>query len=214
MLELLIKAVLAYLVGSVIGSLLVARLMGGGDIRSEGSGNAGGTNAFRTRGWSFAVPVVLIDAGKGVLAVLFIAHLPLPFVPQTLFDLRWIEVACGTAAIAGHVWPAWYGWRGGKGMATYLGVLGALAWPVLVMALLVWVIVLILTGYVSLAAMVAAAAVAAYALLITGFSPLFVFGLVMAAFIVYTHRSNLVRLRDGTEYRFEKAMLLNRLLGG
>lgn len=213
MLELLIKALLAYLVGSVIGSLLVARLMGGGDIRAEGSGNAGGTNAFRTRGWVFAVPVVLIDAGKGVLAVLLIAHLPLPFVPPAMFDVRWIEVACGAAAVVGHVWPAWYGFRGGKGMATYLGVLGALAWPVLVMALLVWVIVLVLTGYVSLATMVAAAAVAVYALLITGFSPLFVFGLLMAAFIVFTHRSNLVRLRDGTEYRFEKAMLLNRLLG-
>jgi glycerol-3-phosphate acyltransferase PlsY len=214
MLELLIKAVLAYLLGSVIGSLLMGRLMGGVDVRSEGSGNAGGTNAFRTRGWKFALPVVVIDAGKGVIAVLLIAQLPIPFIEPAMFRLEWIAVACGAAAVIGHVWPVWYGFRGGKGMATYLGALGALAWPVLVMALLVWVIVLVLTGYVSLATMIAAAAVAIYALLITGLSPLFWFGLAMALFMIFTHRSNLTRLRDGTEFRFEKAMLLNRLIGG
>lgn len=213
MLELVIKAVIAYLLGSVIGSLIVGRLAGGVDIRSEGSGNAGGTNALRTRGWKFALPVMLIDVGKGLVAVLVLAPLALPLVPEAAFHPRWIEVACGAAAVIGHVWPIWYGFRGGKGMATYLGVLGALAWPVLVVALLVWVVVVTLTGYVSLATMVAAAAVAVYSLLITGFSPLFVFGLVMAFFIVYTHRSNLARLRDGTEFRFEKVMLFRRILG-
>lgn len=213
MLELFIKVVLAYLLGSVIGSLLVGRVMGGVDVRSEGSGNAGGTNAFRTRGWKFALPVVLIDAGKGVLAVLLIAPLAIPFVESAAFRPEWIAVACGAAAIIGHVWPIWYGFRGGKGMATYLGALGALAWPVLAMALLVWVIVLVLTGYVSVATMIAAIAVAVYALLITGFGPLFWFGLVTAAFMIFTHRSNVVRLREGTEFRFEKVMLLNRVIG-
>ncbi|HEX7031302.1 MAG TPA: glycerol-3-phosphate 1-O-acyltransferase PlsY [Gammaproteobacteria bacterium] len=213
MLELLIKAVIAYLLGSIIGSLVVGRLAGGVDIRSEGSGNAGGTNALRTRGWKFALPVMLIDVGKGVLAVLVVARLPLPWVPEAAFEPEWVAVACGAAAVIGHVWPVWYRFRGGKGMATYLGVLGVLAWPVLVMALLVWVIVLILTGYVGLATMLAAAAVAVYSLLITGFGPLFVFGLVMALFIVFTHRTNVARLRDGTEYRFEKAMLFKRVLG-
>ncbi|HEX7030624.1 MAG TPA: glycerol-3-phosphate 1-O-acyltransferase PlsY [Gammaproteobacteria bacterium] len=213
MLELLIKAILSYLLGSVIGSLLVGRLSGGVDIRSEGSGNAGGTNAFRTQGWKFALPVIVIDAGKGILAVLVVARLPLPWIPEALFRPEWIAVACGAAAVIGHVWPAWYRFRGGKGMATYLGVLGVLAWPVLVMALMVWVIVLILTGYVSLATMIAAAAVAVYSLLITGIGPLFVFGLAMALFMVFTHRGNVSRLRDGTEYRFEKAMLFKRVLG-
>lgn len=213
MFELLIKALVAYLLGSVIGSLVVGRLAGGTDIRTEGSGNAGGTNAFRTRGWKFALPVVLIDAGKGVLAVLVLAPLDLPLVPRAAFDPDWIAVACGAAAIVGHVWPVWFGFRGGKGMATYLGVLGALAWPVLVAALLVWLVVLMLTGFVSLATMLAAFAAAAYSLLVTGLGPLFVFALATAAFMVFTHRSNVVRLRDGNEHRFEKAMLFRRVLG-
>lgn len=213
MLELFIKALTSYLIGSIIGSLVIGRLAGGVDIRAEGSGNAGGTNALRTRGWKFALPVMLIDIGKGLLAVLAVAPLTLPLVPEAMFHPGWVAVACGGAAVIGHVWPIWYGFRGGKGMATYLGVLGALAWPVLVVALLVWIVVVTLTGYVSLATMVAAAAVAVYSLLVTGFGPLFVFGLAMAFFIVYTHRSNVIRLRDGNEYRFEKVMLFRRMLG-
>lgn len=213
MLELVIKVIISYLLGSVIGSLVMGRMAGGVDIRSEGSGNAGGTNALRTRGWKFALPVVLIDAGKGVLAVLVIAPLMLPLVPEATFRAEWIAMACGIAAVVGHVWPVWHGFRGGKGMATYLGALGVLAWPALVVGMLVWLVALLFTGYVGLATMVAATAVAVYALLISGISPLFVFGLVMAGFIVYTHRSNLQRLRDGTEHRFEKAMIFRRLLG-
>ena len=213
MLELVIKAFAAYLLGSIIGSLLMGRLAGGVDIRSEGSGNAGGTNALRTRGWKFAVPVVLIDAGKGIAAVLLLAPVSLPLVPEAGFRPEWIAMACGVASVVGHVWPIWYGFRGGKGMATYLGALGVLAWPALLVALLVWIVVLLLTGFVGLATMIAAAAVAVYALLVSGISPLFVFGLVMAAFIVYTHRSNVKRMLDGTENRFEKVMIFRRLLG-
>lgn len=213
MLELVIKVIISYLLGAVIGSLAMGRLAGGVDIRSEGSGNAGGTNALRTRGWKFALPVVLIDAGKGVLAVLVVAPLMLPLVPEATFRAEWIAVACGIAAVVGHVWPVWHGFRGGKGMATYLGALGVLAWPALVVGMLVWLVALLFTGYVGLATMVAATAVAVYALLISGISPLFVFGLVMAVFIIYTHRSNVKRLRDGTEHRFEKAMIFRRLLG-
>ncbi len=213
MLELVIKALIAYLLGSVIGSLVVGRIAGGADIRTQGSGNAGGTNALRTRGWKFALPVMLIDVGKGVLAVLVVAPLDLPWIPEATFRAEWITVACAAAAVIGHVWPVWFGFRGGKGMATYLGVLGVLAWPVLVTALLVWLIVLLLTGYVSLATMIAAGAVAVYSLLIAGPGPLFAFGVVMALFLVFTHRSNVARLRDGSEYRFEKAMIFRRLLG-
>lgn len=213
MLELVIKALIAYLVGSVIGSLLLGRIAGGPDVRTSGSGNAGGTNAFRTRGWKFALPVVLIDVGKGVLVVLALPPLDLPLVPDAAFHDAWIAIACGAAAIIGHVWPVWFGFRGGKGMATYLGVLGALAWPVLVMALVVWIIVLLLTGFVSLATMLAAAATAVYTLLVDGIGPLFWFALPMAAFMVFTHRSNVKRLRDGVENRFEKVMVFRRLLG-
>lgn len=214
MLELLIKAALSYLLGAVIGSLLMGKLMGGTDIRGEGSGNPGGTNAFRTRGWKFALPVILIDAGKGLLAVLVIAPLALPFVEPFTGNPRWLPVVCGAAAVVGHVWPVWFGFRGGKGMATYVGALAGLSWPLLAVALLLWLVVLILTGYVSVATMLAAIGVALYALLVAGPGPFFVFGAVMAVFLVYTHRSNLARLREGTEHRFDKVMLLNRLIEG
>lgn len=213
MLEILIKALVAYLLGSVSGSLALARFFGGGDIRNEGSGNAGGTNALRTRGKLFAFWVMVIDVGKGVLAVTVVAPLAIPLVPEATFRPEWIAVTCGIAAMLGHVWPVLYGFRGGKGVATYVGVLGALAWPALVVALLIFAVVLILTGYVSLGSIVAPIAVALYLLLITGLGPLTVFGMVMAVFILFTHRSNVVRLRDGTENQFPKVMLLHRLFG-
>ena len=213
MVELVVKFILSYMVGSIIGSLVVGRIKGGVDIRSEGSGNAGGTNALRTRGKVFAFWVMLIDVGKGVLAVAVIAPISLPLVPEAAFRPEWIAVACGFAAMLGHVWPVFFGFRGGKGVATYVGVLGALAWPALVVALLIFAVVLILTGYVSLGSIVAPIAVALYLLLITGFGPLTVFGVAMALFILFTHRTNVVRLREGTENQFPKVMLLHRLFG-
>ena len=213
MIELVVKFILSYLVGSIIGSLVIARFTGGGDIRQEGSGNAGGTNALRTRGKLFALGVMLVDVGKGVFAVLVIASLDLPLVPDAAFHPDWIAVSCGVAAMVGHVWPVFFGFRGGKGVATYVGVLGALTWPALVVALLIFAVVLVLTGYVSLGSIVAPVAVAVYLLLITGFGPMTVFGIVMALFILFTHRSNIARLRDGTENQFPKVMLLHRLFG-
>ena len=212
MIELLIKALLSYLLGSVNGALLLGRLKGI-DIREMGSGNAGGTNALRTQGKGFALATMVIDVGKGVLAVLLVASLPLPLVPEAAFHPDWIAAACGAAAMLGHCFPVFYGFRGGKGMATFLGVLAAVSWPLLVLALIVFALVIMLTGYVSLATMLAAAAVPAYVLLIFGFGPLLAFGAFMAVFIAWTHRGNIQRLKAGTEDRFEKAMILRRLIG-
>lgn len=213
MFELLVKVLISYLLGSLIGSLIVGRLKGGVDIRTQGSGNAGGTNALRTQGKLFALWVMLIDVGKGVLAVAVVAPITLPFLPEADFHPMWIASACGAAAMVGHVWPAFFGFRGGKGMATYIGVLGALSWPALIVVLMIWALVVMLTGYVGLSTMIAAAAAPLFFLLTSGFGPLFVFGIAMALFIVFTHRSNIQRLRDGTENRFEKFMVLKRLIG-
>lgn len=212
MLELFIKVLLSYLLGSLIGSLIVGRLKGGVDIRESGSGNAGGTNALRTQGKFFAFWVMLIDVGKGVLAVAVVAHLPLPLIPDAAFNPAWLAAACGFAVVAGHVWPVFFGFRGGKGMATFLGVLAVVSWPALVTALIAWALVIMLTGYVGLATMIAAVTVPVYALLNFSGLPLLVFGVAMALFIIYTHRSNIARLRAGNENRFEKAMLLHRLI--
>src|SRR5690606_41510450 len=104
MFELLIKALLSYLLGAVIGSLVVGRFMGGTDIRSEGGGNPGGTNAFRTRGWKFALPVVLIDAGTRRVAVLLLAPLSLPPVAPFIGNSAFLAVSCVAAAGVGLCW--------------------------------------------------------------------------------------------------------------
>ena len=144
---------LAYLIGSVSGSLTLGRLRGV-DIRTQGSGNAGGTNAFRTQGAKFALGVVLVDIGKGALA----AWLALRFAPS---DGPLVPRALGFLAVLvaamGHVWPVWHGFRGGKGVGTLLGGMGV-RWPMALLPLFaVWVGVLVTTGYVGLASIIATA---------------------------------------------------------
>src|SRR5690606_15794244 len=122
MIELGLKFTLAYLLGSVLGSLVVGYLKGGVDIRKVGSGNAGGTNALRTQGKWFALWVMVIDVGKGILAAAVLPGLELPGVgvdPDVSRDLVLYAVALG--AIVGHVFPVWFDFRGGKGGATAAG---------------------------------------------------------------------------------------------
>lgn len=211
MLELGIKTLLAYLLGSLIGSLLVGRLRGGVDIRTLGSGNAGGTNALRTQGLAFAVWVMIIDIGKGWLAAGLLPPLSLPGVgidPQV--DRTWLAVACATAVVVGHVYPVWYGFRGGKGAATLVGVLVGLKPVALLPVFAVWLVVVMVTGFVGLATMISVASFPAY-VAITDASPstaLLVFGGVMTLFVCYTHRSNIERMLAGTESRAKRLWLL------
>ena len=194
----------AYLLGSLSGSLLLGKLRGV-DIRTQGSGNAGGTNAFRTQGAKFALGVIAIDIGKGALA----AWLGLRFAPQA--DAAWLAYATAFAATVGHVWPLWHGFRGGKGAATMVGGVAVL-WPASVPVLLaVWLCTLILTGYVGLSTMLAGAAFVALALAMHADVPRLAFAVAVALLLLFTHRANLARLRAGTESRFEKARLLHRL---
>ena len=211
MLELAVKSLLAYLLGSLIGSLLVGQLRGGVDIRKLGSGNAGGTNALRTQGVSFAIWVMIIDIGKGWLAAGVLAPLNLPGIgidPQIQRD--WLAVACAIAVVVGHVYPVWYGFRGGKGAATLIGVLVGLK-PIAVLPVFaVWLIVVMLSGFVGLATMVSVASFPAYLVLTdaTPSSALIAFGCVMAVFVCYTHRGNIERMRAGTENRARRLWLL------
>lgn len=195
----------AYLLGSLSGSLLLGRLRGV-DIRTLGSGNAGGTNALRTQGAAFALGTVLVDVGKGVIAVALAQRLG--------HGQAWLPYAAAAAAVFGHVWPVFHGFRGGKGAGTLVGVL-LMLWPVAVIVLVgVWLLVLSIGGYVGLATVLAAASLLPLALL-TGADVLGLgFVTAMALFIAYTHRSNLARLRAGTEPRFERARLWVRLRRG
>jgi glycerol-3-phosphate acyltransferase PlsY len=193
----------AYLLGSLSGSLLLGRLRGV-DIRTMGSGNAGGTNAFRTQGLAFALGVVVIDIGKGALA----AWLGLGFAPPA--SAAWLGHACAFAAVVGHVWPVWHGFRGGKGAATAVGALIVL-WPLSVPVMLaVWIGTLVLSGYVGLATVLAAMSAAVLGMALRVSMPLHLLTVAIALLLVYTHRANLARLRAGTESRFDKARLLHR----
>jgi glycerol-3-phosphate acyltransferase PlsY len=202
MLELSVKVLLAYLIGTLLGSLILGRLRGV-DIRAMGSGNAGATNALRTQGKAFALAVLLIDAGKGVLAVLWLAPAMLPGIGQDPdLSREWLTLACAFAVILGHVYPVWFGFRGGKGAATMIGVAAALDPRLLVPVLLCWFAVLLLTGYVGLATMIAAVAlVVAAHLMEPGNTPLLGFCILVAAFVIYTHRSNIARMWTGQENR-------------
>ncbi|MEA5445210.1 glycerol-3-phosphate 1-O-acyltransferase PlsY [Gammaproteobacteria bacterium AB-CW1] len=215
MLELGLIVLAAYLVGSVMGGLILRPLIGGADIRREGSGNAGATNALRTRGKGFAAAVAVIDVLKGVAAVALIPQLSLLTETAQALDPEWLMALCGVAVVFGHVWPLWHGFRGGKGAATLVGVMIVIAPMALLPILAVWLLVLVFSGYVGLATVLAAAVGPVYMLAIgeplTGM--LVTFTGVMFITIVYTHRSNLKRLARGEEARFEKAMLFRRRHG-
>jgi glycerol-3-phosphate acyltransferase PlsY len=208
-LELGIKALVAYLLGSVIGSLLLGSLRGV-DIRTQGSGNAGGTNALRTQGWAFALGVIVVDVGKALLAVGWLPGLALPGIGiDPGVDRQWLAVVCAAAVVFGHVYPVWHEFRGGKGAATLIGAVAVLAPMTLVPLLLMWLATVMLTGYVGLGTMLGTATVPLYfAFAVPRSVPLVVFGLVMAAFIVFTHRSNVRRMRDGVENRARRLWLL------
>ncbi len=209
MLELGVKTLLAYLLGSLLGSLVMGRLRGV-DIREQGSGNAGGTNALRTQGWRFALGVIVIDVGKALLAAGWLPGAALPLVaPDPLLDRDWLAVSCAAAAVIGHVYPVWYEFRGGKGAATLIGAVAVLEPLALLPVLLVWLAVVTLTGYVGLGTMLGAASLPVYfACQQPRLLPYVLFGLAMALFVVYTHRSNIARMRAGNENRARRLWLL------
>lgn len=207
MIGLLIKIALSYLLGSVSGSMVMGSLRHV-DIREKGSGSAGGTNAFRTQGLKFALFVVLIDIGKGFLAAWLIPLLDLGKL-DTGVSIEIQMLSCGFAAVVGHCFPLWHGFRGGKGAATAVGAL-LFIYPLVVIPMIsVWLIVLVLTGWVGLATMLAAVTMVPAFLWMDGVDGLLWFGIALAIFIIFTHRSNIRGLLNGTEYRFEKAMIRN-----
>jgi glycerol-3-phosphate acyltransferase PlsY len=216
MVELGLKLTLSYLIGSVIGSLVVGYFRGGVDIRTVGSGNAGGTNALRTQGKAFAFWVMVIDVGKGILATGVIPDLDIPgvgFDPE--IDRGLVLYGVAFAAIVGHVFPIWFGFRGGKGGATAAGLVLYLAPSVGVGVIAVWLLVVLLSGFVGLATISAGlAAVAVIGWTRLPAEPgLFAFACCTAALLIYTHRGNIRRMSNGTESRFSRPVM-SRLLGG
>jgi len=210
---LLIKLALSYLLGSVSGSMLMGKLKGV-DIREMGSGNAGGTNAFRTMGTSFALGVLFIDVLKGFIAVKFVPSLKLGGILTTnSLNMEFIHILCSIGVVLGHVYPVYYGFKGGKGAGTMVGVLAALFPIYLIIGLPIWLLILIFSGYVGLSTIIAAIVfpICTHIFYLKGiYSPFGLFSVMIALFIIYTHRSNIHRMVDGKENRFDKLMLFRR----
>jgi glycerol-3-phosphate acyltransferase PlsY len=186
----------AYLLGSFPTSYLVGRLRGI-DLREHGSGNLGGTNAYRVMGLSAGVPVVLVDVGKGFIPAYFFPS----WDGSAIGDLALLY---GLAAIAGHVWSVFMRFRGGKGVATGAGVLVALAPTSALIGLLVWIGVVSITRYVSVASIAAATQVPLTAWLTDESTSTVLFCAAIAIFVWWTHRDNLGRLIRGEENRFSQ----------
>ncbi len=189
-LALIVTAVLAYLVGSIPFGLLLARAMGLGNLREIGSGNIGATNVLRTGSKKAAALTLLLDAVKGAVPVLLARH---------LLGEDAAQVA-GLAAFLGHLFPVWIGFRGGKGVATFLGVVLALAWPVGVVACVTWLVVAYATRYSSLSALVAAALSPVWAWVL-GYQQTVGLILLLVVLIFLRHHENISRLIAGTESR-------------
>lgn len=212
MLELGLKLTAAFWLGSIMGGLVLGRLKGGVDLRGAGSGNVGGTNALRTQGALFALGVMIIDVGKGVVAVAWLPGLAVPAVSAApALDESLVRHACGLGAVLGHMFPVWHGFRGGKGGATAAGVLCALAPSLGVVIIALWIAVIFVTGFVGLATITAAVGAAAFAATrLPEQHGFFVFASLVAALIVYAHRANIARMLDGTESRMKRFFGLGR----
>ncbi|WP_210529437.1 glycerol-3-phosphate 1-O-acyltransferase PlsY [Rubellimicrobium arenae] len=187
---LLLWALFGYLLGSIPFGVLITRAAGLGDIRAIGSGNIGATNVLRTGRKGAALATLLLDGGKGAVAVLLARALAGEDAAQL----------AGFAAFLGHCFPVWLGFRGGKGVATFLGVLLAIAWPIGIAACLTWLATAVLVRISSLAALVAAVLAPLWAVLL-GWGEVALLALGLAALILIRHRPNIARLLAGTEPR-------------
>ncbi|RWP51569.1 glycerol-3-phosphate 1-O-acyltransferase PlsY [Mesorhizobium sp.] len=185
--DIVLALVFGYLLGSIPFGLLITRAAGLGDVRNIGSGNIGATNVLRTGNKGLAAATLLLDALKGTAAVLIAGH----FAPE-------LGPWAGLGAFLGHLFPVWLGFKGGKGVATYLGVLIALAWQVALIFAVVWLAVAFLFRFSSLAALTAAVVVpiALYVLSTPEIAGLFA---LMSLIVFIKHRANIARLLAGTE---------------
>ncbi|MEX0737511.1 MAG: glycerol-3-phosphate 1-O-acyltransferase PlsY [Bacteroidota bacterium] len=214
MINLAIVILLSYIVGSIPTSIMLSRWLHGFDIRTKGSGNAGGSNVFRVLGWKYGILVTTVDMGKAVIATTLIARLfwdpTLPFYNRTPFDdFTIIQMICGAAAIVGHIWTMFAGFRGGKGIAAGAGMLIGIAPTEFAISAAVFLIVFFLWKYVSLGSIAGAIAFPLSLFVrhdifgdeIHSYKTLIYFSIAVAVLLIYSHRENIKRLLSGTENR-------------
>ncbi len=217
--------ILSYVAGSIPTGLLVSRWLGGTDIRSHGSGNIGSTNVMRTLGWKLGLLVQAGDIMKGLLAVLVIARLhygDFPFNNRTPFDdFTVVQIIAGLSAVIGHIFSIFLNFKGGKGINTAAGMLVGIAPVDISIALIVFVLVLLSTGYVSLGSLSAATAFPTtlfirfnvFQIDIPSYHTLILFSIATTLLLFWAHRANIKRLLNGSENRFNRLKLLGRRAG-
>lgn len=192
--------ILSYLLGSVPTSYIMGRLWKGIDLRKHGSGNVGAANTFRVLGPIPGVTVLFVDVLKGLIAVFFISRLAM----GSSLSSEWVKVFCGIAAICGHNWTIFLKFKGGRGVATSIGVFFALAWQAIGISLLLGIVIVALTRYISLGSMVGAIALPFLVVLLPFKRPLpyLWFALLVALLVIIKHIPNIKRLIKGKENRF------------
>lgn len=203
-LPILIAVLVAYILGSIPSSVWIGKIFYGIDVREHGSGNAGTTNTIRILGYKAGIPVFIIDALKGWLAV-YLTKIIFGYFP-TMEMPDYMPLISAVAVVLGHIFPVFAGFRGGKGVATLLGVgFGLIPLPALI-ALAIFIVVLLSFGYVSLASIMATITlpIVTYFFVMPGNILLFLLTIAVAIFVPITHRQNIKRLLNGTESKFLK----------
>ncbi|CUK05269.1 glycerol-3-phosphate 1-O-acyltransferase PlsY [Shimia thalassica] len=185
---LLIWAALGYLLGSIPFGMVITKILGLGNLRDIGSGNIGATNVLRTGSKPAAAATLILDGGKGAVAVL---------IARAVAGEDAAQIA-GFMAFLGHCYPVWLGFKGGKGVATFLGLILALAWPVGIACCLTWLVTAAISRISSLSALVAASS-ATFWMLILGYGSSFIMGIAITVLVFWRHRENIMRIRAGTE---------------
>ena len=207
MLLYLIVGVVAYLLGSIPFGLILVRIFRKQDIRQQGSGNIGATNVIRSGGKGLGAATFLLDAAKGYVAVLLAWQVGL-HVHQTQFQTQNLAATAAVCALVGHVYPLWLGFKGGKGVATGFGVFLGITATAALVALAAFIVIFVLSRYVSLASIIAAIAFPLAALLLPHepLTPFMIAVVILLPLIVIAkHHANIRRLLAGTEYRFGKS---------
>ncbi len=220
--KLILVILLSYLAGSIPTAVIISKKFFGFDIREKGSGNMGSTNAFRLLGWKWGVTVQIVDILKGVFAVIVIANLlgdGISFLSIDFFqDKTIVQFIAGMAAVCGHIWSMFVGFKGGKGINTTMGMLISIAPVDISIAIGIFLIAVLFSGYISLGSIAGAIAFPSSLFLrynifgvdIPSYSIIIYFALAIAILILYTHRTNISRLLKGTENRFAKLQILRK----
>ncbi|MCX6306553.1 MAG: glycerol-3-phosphate 1-O-acyltransferase PlsY [Bacteroidetes bacterium] len=199
----LLEIMVAYLLGSIASAVWIGKLLYGIDVRQHGSGNAGATNVIRVLGYKAGIPVMLFDVFKGWLAVQLAIWIPVPGLSPDM--MTYVRIGMALAAVMGHVFPVYAGFKGGKGVGTIAGA-GISLFPLaILLVLVVFIIVLAATHYVSLSSILASLAFPLVVYFIIGVRHPGLIGLslLVAVFIPATHRKNIRRLLNGEERKFD-----------